>query len=314
MVYLEPEWQVAGCLTKGRRRVFFVGGSIDINRSGATALAKDKDFTTHFLAQQGYSVVPNSRTFFSEMWGRELKVFDRGVAAAVEYAAKIGYPVVVKPNEGTQGKGVSVVWSKAELERALHTVFQYDRVALVQSVVAGRDYRVVVLSGEVVVAYERRPLSVVGDGVATIALLLDAELQCQRAQGRKVTVTAADPHMQKTLKRRGYSLATVPVPGEVVPLLDAANLSLGGSAVDVTGRLHSDFVRLATGAARAVGLSWCGVDFMVAGSITDPGGEYWILEVNAAPGMDHYATAGPTQRARAVSAYQAVFRRALELK
>lgn len=313
-VYLEPKWQMAGCLTKGRRNVFFVGGAVDINSSGATALAKDKDFTAHFLARQGYSVVPNSRTFFSEAWGREIKVLDRGLEAAVKYAAAVGYPVVVKPNEGMQGKGVSVVWSKTELQKALHEIFRYDRVALVQSVVSGRDYRVVVLGEEVVVAYERRPLSVVGDGMATIDTLLQRELGRQESLGRKVTIAATDIRIRNKLKRTGYSLTTVPDKGEVVLLLDAANLSLGGTVVDVTERLHPDFVRLATGAARAVGLSWCGVDIMVVGSITDPCKEYWILEVNGAPGMGHYAAGGPKQRERTVAAYQAVFRRALGLK
>lgn len=311
-IYLEPDWGMTGCLTKGRRKVFFVGSAIDINRSGASALAKDKDYTARFLSQCGYSVVPNSRTFYSKEWGKELGVNDRGLVAAVTYAEKIGFPVVVKPNSGMQGTGVAMVWTKGEVRQALREIFQYDRVALVQSAVAGRDYRLVVLDGMVVAAYERRPLSVIGDGKTTIAGLFERLLQQQARKGRKVAIDIADVRIHRKLKHGGHSIATVPARGEEVVLLDAANLSLGGEAVDVTAVLHPRFKRLAVTMARDAGLLWCGIDLMVVGDIKDPPAQYWVLEINAAPGISHFAAIGPQTRARVLAVYMAVFHRALQ--
>ncbi|KKW44085.1 MAG: cyanophycin synthetase [Parcubacteria group bacterium GW2011_GWA2_56_21] len=88
----------------------------------------------------------------------------------------------------------------------------------------------------------------------------------------------------------------VPRRGEQVFLLDNANLSSGGDAVDVTDDIHPAFKKLAVKLTKDMGLRLCGVDLMVAGAICDAPGRYWILEINAAPGLDHYVKTGKAQQ------------------
>ena len=71
-------------------------------------------------------------------------------------------------------------------------------------------------------------------------------------------------------------------------LLFARNLSLGGSIREHTNDLHADYARLARNVARAMGLGVCGVDILTA-DITAPLGQHTLLELNAAPGIKHYA-------------------------
>ena len=97
------------------------------------------------------------------------------------------------------------------------------------------------------------------------------------------------------LKRQGLKLRSVPAKEERIYLLDNANLSTGGDAVDVTTTAHSAFKQIAIQVTKDMGLRLCGVDLMVAGDITQKPGVYWILEINSAPGLDHYAQAGRTQ-------------------
>ena len=77
----------------------------------------------------------------------------------------------------------------------------------------------------------------------------------------------------------------------LIYFFDNANLSTGGDAIDVTdsfsGQLKKDVVRL----TYDMGLHICGVDLM----INEETGNWRILEINAAPGLDHYAKAGKTQ-------------------
>jgi D-alanine-D-alanine ligase-like ATP-grasp enzyme len=84
--------------------------------------------------------------------------------------------------------------------------------------------------------------------------------------------------------------------GQRVYLLDNANLSSGGDAVDVTETIHSEFKKIATRLTRDMGLRICGVDLMVDGDITEKPSTYWVLEVNAAPGLDHYVKTGKAQQ------------------
>ena len=133
---------------------------------------------------------------------------------------------------------------------------------LVQRPVPGRDYRIIVLDGEVLSAYERRPLAVTGDGRASIRHLL-CRLQSEFKRGERDTVIHSnDPRLHQALKRRKYDLSMVLPMGEQVQLMDAANLSLGGTSIDVTSALHPSYVALARRIAQVMDLRFCGIDVL----------------------------------------------------
>ena len=86
------------------------------------------------------------------------------------------------------------------------------------------------------------------------------------------------------LAERGYTLATVPPAGETVYLCDVANVSAGGTAVDVTDEVHPDNRAMAVRAGMAVGLDVVGVDFLtedIGRSYREVGGA--ICEINSNP-------------------------------
>src|SRR5690606_5802557 len=78
----------------------------------------------------------------------------------------------------------------------------------------------------------------------------------------------------------------IPENGKIVYLKSTANLSTGGTSVDVTDMMHPENIFLAERISRVIGLDVCGIDIM-AENLTQPlkenGGV--ILEVNAAPGF-----------------------------
>ena len=107
------------------------------------------------MRTMGYPTVPGSKTFFSDAWGKAIGSPRRNIDAAYRYAKKLGFPVIVKPNSGSQGKGVALVHTRQELYAAVRAVFRHDRIVIVQRPVRGRDYRIVVLDDEAISAYER---------------------------------------------------------------------------------------------------------------------------------------------------------------
>src|SRR5207253_6464045 len=82
--------------------------------------------------------------------------------------------------------------------------------------------------------------------------------------------------------------------GECIYLLDNANLSTGGDAVDVTADLHPEFRELAIRITRDMGLRLCGVDIITPDARL-PVNQYVLLEINGAPGLDNYASIGELQ-------------------
>ncbi len=296
VVLLEPEWQIAGQVTfKSGKRTYFRYNTLDLNPVGASDIAVDKDYASFFMKSMGYSVVPGSKTFFSDEWAETIGSQDRKIDDAYQYACDLGFPVVVKPNSGSKGTGVAQVSTKKEFFKALRTIFKNDRVAIVQKPVRGKDYRIVVLDNEVISAYERIPLSVTGDGVSTIEELLVKKQAKFVKKKRDTQIKFDDPRILLKLKRQKLSFASIVPKGTQVFLLDNANLSTGGDSIDVTESIHPKFKKLAVKLTRDMGLRLCGVDLVVAGDITKAPKEYWVLEINAAPGLDHYARGGKKQ-------------------
>ncbi len=293
-VLIEPEWGIAGQITfKNGRHRYFRYNTLDINTMGASETAKDKDYANFFLKKLKYPIVPG-KAFFSSEWC--VTINSRlDIDAAYRYASTLGFPVVVKPNSGSQGSQVSIVSTKRDFYQSIRSVFKKDRVALVQKVVSGRDYRIVVLDGKIISAYERIPLNVVGDGRTTIQGLLKKKQKMFKESGRDTRIKQDDPYIVRTLKRNGLTLSSKPQKGERVFLRDNANLSTGGDSVDVTHDIHPEFASIAAAITRDMGLRLCGVDLMIDGTIADVPKTYWVLEINSAPGLDHYVTSGEAQ-------------------
>ncbi len=292
-VILEPFWKIVGQITfKNGRKRYFRYSSLDLNPLGASEIAKDKDYANFFMKRMGYPTV-HGKTFYSDEWAEAIGS-DRKINQAFRFAEKIGFPVILKPNSGSQGSNVSLVHSKTEFYRALRAIFKRDRIALVQKYVCGRDYRVVVLDNKIISAYERIPLSVTGDGQSSILSLLKSKQQAFIASSRDTQLTLNDPRIRIKLKNQKLSLQSVLHEAKKVFLLDNANLSTGGDAVEVK-HIHPEFGKLAIALTRDMGLRLCGVDLMVEGTLEEKPKNFWVLEVNAAPGLDHYARSGKTQ-------------------
>jgi len=303
-VRLEPKYGSVGQIEfrDGRKR-YFRGSQFDLNLLGSAVVAQDKDYTNYFLGRMGYPAAPG-KAFYGGRWKRP----GRDIRAAYRYAKKIGFPVFVKPNGMAQGHGVAKVFTKTEFERAVRSILRKDEIFLVQRPLEGRDYRLLVLDRKVVSAYERFPLSIVGDGRRSVKALLERKRREFLRKRHETIPPAHDFRIRGNLARRGLTLRAVIPKGERLFLLSNANLSTGGEAVDVTDRVHPAFRKIAVAVARDTGLRYCGVDVIVRGSISRPPGQYWILEVNAAPGIEYYASKGKTHAKRVEGVYLKILR------
>ncbi|RTY86794.1 cyanophycin synthetase [Flavobacterium sp. GT3R68] len=203
---------------------------------------------------------------------------------------KIGYPIVIKPLDGNHGKGASInVTNWEDAKSGLAFAKQYGRRVIVEKFITGFDFRVLVIDNKLVAAAKRVPANVIGNGKDNIRELIDTvNLDPRRGYGHENVLTEilVDRDTLDLLDRLQYTLDTVPKIGEIVYLKSTANLSTGGTSVDVTDMMHPENIFLAERISRIIGLDVCGVDIM-AENLTQPlkenGGV--ILEVNAAPGF-----------------------------
>ncbi len=295
-VLLEPVWNVVGqIIFKNGKKSYFRYNTLDLNPMGASEIARDKDYANFFMEKLGYPIIPKSKTFYSDRWANAIGALDRKIGDGYEYAKGIGFPLIVKPNNGSQGSGVALVNNKEEYYSAMNVVFSKDRIAIIQKPVYGKDYRVVVLDDMVISAYERSPLNVTGNGKSTIGELLIKKQKEFIISGRDTRIKVKDPRIEIKLKHQNLKMNDVPKAGQKIFLLDNANLSSGGDSIDVTENVHPKFKELAIKLTKDMGLRLCGVDFMIDGDISEKPDKYWIIEINSAPGLDHYAKIGKAQ-------------------
>ncbi len=303
---MEPEYGFVGMIRFANgKSSFFRNHNFNINPQGAAAIAHDKGYAAFFLNALGY-VTPEGQTFFSEEHNKHL-THKRRIDDGYAYAKKLRFPVIVKPNDGWQGKLVTKVYNKAEYYRAARKILKASRVMLVQRYYAGNDYRIVVMDEEVISVYQRKPLIVEGDGRTTIAKLLALKARGYITTGRDTKLDFEDFRISMKLKRQGLDLNSVPKNGEVIELLDNANLSTGGDAVELTDKIHKDFSKLCINVTRDMGLRLCGVD-IITQDIAKPlrGQQYVVLEINSAPGLDNYAAIGKKQHLKMETLYRKV--------
>jgi cyanophycin synthetase len=203
---------------------------------------------------------------------------------------KIGYPIVIKPLDGNHGKGASINVKKWEdAVEGLAYAKKYSHRVIVEKFITGYDFRVLVIDNKLVAAAKREPAHIKGDGIQTIQQLIDeTNLDPKRGYGHENVLTQIDVDRDTTdlLEKLNYTLETVPKKGEVVYLKSTANLSTGGTSIDVTDMMHPENIFLCERISRVIGLDICGVDIM-SENLTQPLKENGgcILEVNAAPGF-----------------------------
>lgn len=209
-------------------------------------------------------------------------------------AESIGYPVVLKPRFGNQGKGVFVnLRNEKQLLQAYEILKKsYDDI-MIEKCIQGRDFRACVVDGEVVAVAERIPPFVIGDGRSTVKTLIEQlNKDDRRGNGHEKPLTKIklDEELMSYISKHGYNIDSVLPKNEKLTLRENANLSTGGIAIDYTDFICEENVEICKRVAINVGLNICGIDICcndISKPLTDEGA---IIEVNAAPGirMHHF--------------------------
>jgi len=203
---------------------------------------------------------------------------------------RVGFPAVIKPLDGNHGKGATVgIKSLEEARIAWERAKEYSRWVIVEQQLQGSDFRALVVNNRLIAVAERVPANVTGDGRHTIRELIEiTNRDPRRGYGHENVLTQIDIDGQtmRLIKNAGYELDSVLPEGERLFLKTTANISTGGTAIDVTDEVHPKNVFLFERIAKIIGLDVAGID-IIAPNVSEPlkenGGG--IIEVNAAPGF-----------------------------
>lgn len=260
----------------GSKQHRILAAETDKTSAVAESIVQDKELTKNLLAAIGVPV-PKGRpvTSADDAW---------------EAAQEIGLPVVIKPQDGNQGRGVAVnLTSRDQVMAAYKAAIAEGSEILCEKFAPGADYRLLVIGYKLVAASRREPPQVMGDGRHSIEqLVAEANKDPRRGEDHATALSKLrlDEIACGVLAEQGLSVDSIPAAGQVVLIRRNANLSTGGSATDVTDLVHPEVAARVVEGVRMVGLDIAGVDVVcqdISRPLEQQGGV--IVEINAAPGL-----------------------------
>ncbi|MCC3860523.1 hypothetical protein [Pseudemcibacter aquimaris] len=193
-----------------------------------------------------------------------VRTFDDCIRAADQ----IGYPVVVKPNDGERGNGITTnIQNVQSLKAAYEKSNNYsDGNNIVENFIPGTNYRFTISQGKLNSAYVMMAAQVRGDGSSSISALIEVDNVKRSAQkdiGMGVKELIQDQKMSEILNYNGYSFDTVPKKGEVVMLGDVTNLASGGSYERIPHDIiHEDVKEMMFDIVNALSIDNVGIDYI----------------------------------------------------
>ncbi|GAB3789606.1 acylphosphatase [Virgibacillus kimchii] len=268
--YVDNPGQLFSLSSKDRQHYFFRSRGDKVSND-AVEIGKDKERTKQTLIKAGVPVPEGKQ--FSE---------DETDESIIEYASSMGYPVVLKPTDGSFGRGVvSNITSEGELGFSLEYVREQlkYRDVIVEQYIPGNEYRIYVVDDKVVGAINRIPPNVTGDGINSIKALIELKNEERSLNPRLVSCPInLNQETIDFIGRRGYTADSVPDKGEQVFLSDKTNISLGGDPIDVLDELPEEIKTTAVRAIQAVPELYHGsVDLIIHADDTEAG---FVIEIN----------------------------------
>lgn len=238
----------------------------------AESISRDKELTKSLLRSCGVPV-PTGRiaTDPTDAWLA---------------AEDIGLPVVLKPGDGNHGRGVFIeLNNRDEIESAFPIALKEGSDVLVERYIPGIEHRLLIVGKRLVAAARGDSVFVTGDGISTIAELIQDQINSDPRRGisenHPLNFIEVDNAIRMELAHQGHTSDSILPPGTKVRIQRNGN-----HAIDITDEVHPSTADLAVLAARIVGLDIAGID-LVAEDVSRPLGEQGgaIVEVNAGPSL-----------------------------
>ena len=263
-------------ISDGSRRLLFCLDMPETTSSVSRSATNDKADTKVLLRRRGLPTPEGA-------------VFRRRSRDEAWSFALSRLPVVVKPAGGTSGKGVTVNVSDRD---HFEVAWTYARKAyprqkiMVERYISGNDYRLFVIGQATRAVMRRWPPCVTGDGVSTIAELIERKNE-ERSGNPHLRLSAieVDARTEYNLRGRGLTESSVLESGQLVELHRVHNAAAGSESEDLTDVAHPGFCEIAVRAKRAFPrLTHAGVDILAQDISAAPESQQWtICEVNSRP-------------------------------
>jgi glutathione synthase/RimK-type ligase-like ATP-grasp enzyme len=263
------------------------------NSAASVALARDKAFCAETLSRDGLDVVPTKVVFTSKRYA-DVRAPGHEPENALAIATALGWPLVVKPNQGARGCYVKLCANEDELNAHIAAMAPRYDVAILQPFVTGKEYRVFVMDDSAIFAYAKKTGRLEADGQRSVAEIIHEYSTILHRNGLDGP-DLNNPGLVERLNKADYKADDIPPEGFVLEDSIQANIAYGADIHDFTTDVPPVLAEIARRAAKSCNLEVAGVDMICPHECTD---QPQILEVNANPGISSLEKLGHQELAR----------------
>jgi len=241
------------------RLIYLKGSRTSLQSSVGYSIADNKDLTKVILNRHK---IPNAKHI------------------VVKKIKQLNFPLVMKPIDGNQGKGVIVGIKSYSKARTffIQSQMQEKKSMIFEETLVGSEFRILCIDHKFVAATLRKPAFVVGDGNKTIEELI------YEKNHPKIVINYL---LAYDLNAQNLSYTSIPDKGEEVQLRKISNLSSGGEPENVTDQVCEYNKKLFERISLICDLNVAGLDIMckTLSKPIDEQHEAGVIEVNASPGL-----------------------------
>jgi len=212
-----------------------------------------------------------------------------GPLAAYNFVKEHGFPVVIKPNVSGFSRGSYFpIRNNKELFKALMLAKIWWPTTVIEQYLEGKNYRVVVIEGEIMSVIERFPPTVLGNGIDSIRTLAEKENKTREEMGLFPTIYPIKESEQtiKHLAKQGLTFDSIPEQGQSITLFYRIALAPGGTINTIDkSTIPEENKALFLKVLKAFNANILGIDIIMEKGIDTPHDQQKsiMLEVNSRP-------------------------------
>lgn len=234
----------------------------DNNPHASSEIANDKYATYEVLTSQKVPVIKHIMVFNPATRSRLIP--EEGIWNKIEEEFEKYGTLVVKPNDGCQGKQIELCHTKKELEIAIQKIFQKEpSLSICPYYDIQTEYRTFYLNGEVLFIYGKTKPYVIGDGKQPLEELI------------KQLNLPDKKFVQENLSQ--LDMSYVPQKEEIIEISWKHNLSGGATPKVLENKeVYQKVETLAKQAGKAMNMNFATIDIV---ETSDK--QYYVMEINS---------------------------------
>ncbi len=254
-------------LTKGKKSLYY---GTHFNSTKGDKNCNDKIRTNQLLKNNNISV-PN---FY--VWDPSLSSHSN-----LYNINKLTYPLVVKPNIGTQGYGVTTnIENETELLKAIHPLLHNEnprKRIIIEEHYNGDNYRIMVFNNEIMGIVKRDNPYVIGDGKSSLIQLI---------KQHKTSKYKIHEYDVPYIKTQGVHLNTIIPANKKIIVSKVNNYHNGAPIYNIPlNNVHPDNITMFKKTAHVLGINLTGIDYMCKDLMTPHYIDGVIIEANQRPDL-----------------------------